>query len=282
MMLFSNPAAKAASAASATVVPTVSLPDIAISSGHKNNCGFHSIIHLWMALPDDMFCYLYDKFPVFKDIHREFCKQYGGEVSLERLLQFKHLATLDNPWDRELIWGEVFRNVLKDIATQEVLRVSELPPTDDFDPEQAQYNFGPKELDFLDSGECVDFRMLKLLSEKMGLDLTVYNQVAAHADIELPIYHFPPQDEACWQAELYFNGGHYDFTFQDKALNKAHNDRREVAHSCLLMNMAKIAKDGQKLTPEYIRNSVVDIIRAVNKKLMALVPEVVKKTGPKM
>ncbi|MBS0286145.1 MAG: hypothetical protein JSR17_02545 [Proteobacteria bacterium] len=272
MMLFSQSAATAASAAKpASTTPAVesAFPNIAISSGYMNNCGFHSIIHLWMALPDEMFSYLYNNFPVFKEIHREFCNQYGGEVSLEKLLQFKKLPLLDNPWDRELIWGGVFREVLKTIAALEVVRISELPPMEDADIESVQYRFGPKELEFLETAECVDFRMLKLLTEKMGLDLTVYNQVASHAEFELPIYHFAPERETCWQAELFFNGGHYDFTHQDKALNKAHNDKRAVQHSCLLMSAPRVAKEGQALTPEFIRNVVVDIVRAVNQKLTA-------------
>ncbi|MGD9591451.1 MAG: hypothetical protein AB7V32_02915 [Candidatus Berkiella sp.] len=217
-------------------------PIAAISSGNDNNCGFHSLAHLWMNLDDDIFMYIYNTFPVVRRIHQEFCNMYqGGEATLEKLMAFKRLEKLDNPWDRELIWGGVFRNVLRELATKALGK-------------------NHPELKYLDDGRCVDIRMLKLLSQEMGLDLTVYSQLLKYSDYENPVYNFQPKDEKCWCAELFFNGNHFDFTFGDEARNQAHNKKR--SNSFLLKSIAALA-------PKDPKTCVKEIISAVNARISA-------------
>ncbi len=248
--------------------------DIAISSGWKNNCGFNSIIHLWMALPDDMFVYLYDKFPVVKLIHQVFCNEYGGgEATIEKLLAFRQLEVLNNPWDREIIWGDIFRKVLQALAQAEIQRINELPLDHEADVDEVQYNFDETDLAYLAEWRCVDFRMLKLLTQRMGLKLTVYNQIEALSEFESPIYEFEPLEEACWQAELFFNGGHYDFSFPDKSVNAKHNAARK--DSFLLKNIPSLFTDQKSVQKSkidvelmgQIQGAAKQVITAVNKKL---------------
>ncbi len=250
-------------------------PIPAISSGYANNCGFHSIAHLWMDLPDDVFVYLYENYPIFKVIHAQFNQEYGGgEPTLEKLLKFKKLPALNNPFDRELIWGPILRKVLRTLASAEIERVKSIETDEMTDLEQAQYFFGPKELEYLADGRCVDFRMLRLLTQEMGLDLTVYNQVASHSEYELPVYQFPPKGDICWQGELFFNGAHYDFTFGDEEKNTKHNIKR--ADSFLIPHIPSIfiddkstVKEEKKITDEKVQLAVKAIMTVVNKKLAA-------------
>ncbi len=244
-LLFSTPAKSAATGAP----PPVEEVLVAISSGHDNNCGLNSLIHLWMALPDELFADLYQNFPIFQEIHREFCQTYGGgEPTLEKLMKFKKLALIDNPWDRELIWGNVFRAVLLRLAQADVQRSQSRAPDINYPIELAQYEFDESEMKYLFHGQCIDWKLLRLLTQEMGLHLTVYNQAAQIAGYQSPTFEYesliqefaPKCAKALWQADLFFNGNHYNFTYPDKSINAKHNQQREEKYS-------KIQQTAQKM-----------------------------------
>ncbi len=241
---------------------------VAISSGYMNNCGLNSLIHLWLDLPEDHFIHLFTHFPVFQQIMNEFCKIYGVRNNdLQTLLAFKNLSVLKNPWDRELIWGEAFRNVLRNLGAIEVkknadvaediamtaqalrLQGEEVREEDLYNEQFGEGHFefaisSFDELEYALSGRSLDWRLLRLLTQEMGLSLTVHNKAAqiqgyasSTSAYEQMVHTYAPKQDGGWSATLFFNGYHYDFTYGDAFKDAIHNSMRSEASSFILKGL---------------------------------------------
>ncbi|MBI2792148.1 MAG: hypothetical protein HYX61_09325 [Gammaproteobacteria bacterium] len=243
MLVFSQAASEASSSKPQQDI------GLALASGYRNNCGLHSIMHLWLALPEETIIYLYVAEPIFKTIISKFNNDFGlGEPDIEKFMRLMNF--LNSPWDREILLGSVFRDTLREIVLEEI----------------AKEHIHPDEMEYLVDNRMIQHNFLKLLTERMHAHLTVYNQVVDLHEYELPIYEYAPKGDKLWQADLYFNGSHFDFNYPCKQQNVEHNAKRGREHSILLRGVKKVG-EGQKITDELEAAIIKKIVVGINQRL---------------
>lgn len=203
MLVFSKEGSTSASA------QIDSEPTYAISSGLRNNCGLHSIAHTWLSLPVEKIHQLFATHPIFNRLMIKFYTYHEleGEPNLTDFLLMNNIFS--HPWDRELIWGQVLRETLR-----EMLFATE-----------AGEEFGVEDLEDLLDDTYVGQDLLHVLTRKMGAMLTVCNPTQSQID---PIMNLLPENDEVpsWEIHLYHLGNHFNFDYPTIEQNKQHNDRR--------------------------------------------------------
>ncbi len=183
---------------------------LASAGANGNNCSFHCLAHTWhhfinQHLSQPHFLVeLIKAYPIYHDI-----LQTTNEVYALNLPNITSLIELNNalphPYDRELFWGRVFREVLAQHLPEERSR-DECAP-----------------------GKLIAEEDIGLLASLMGAKLTVYG--AYHHQSKKQVYESfscAPKSGHAFEVKLYHThkgGGHYDFDLGSQVLNKEHTSQ---------------------------------------------------------
>jgi hypothetical protein len=185
----------------------------AIAGGYRNNCGVNSIAHCWLSLPQEQIRALYATHPIFEEIITTFYEyhQIPREPNLDEFLFF--VTAFNHPKDRELMMGQVLRNV--------ILRYA--PNGDHFN---------------IENNNFIADDTLALLTREMGAKFTSYNLSINQDEFGKATDYLPIGGEIpSWNVELFFvNNNHFNFRFPDEQTSILHNEKREALHNSLLID----------------------------------------------
>lgn len=177
--------------------------DIAIAGGKNNNCFLHCLIHSIFSAPPEVQASIMQR-PAMQELLEEFKRYYN----LERVPTAEDVAAINaqypHPWDRETIWGSVFRQYL--------LRGDGLVTE--------------KELDSVTGTQPIYDDIGARLANALGISINLHpsesddpgfilSTPAENHLFAIEIFHRPPAKE-----------GHYDFKYPndaDGAKSRAHN-----------------------------------------------------------
>jgi len=247
------------------VIPTI---PVAISSGRHNNCGLHGIIHTYMAamleLSPEALEIAQSEYPFLKQVIDKFLSKHPDlskiqnspkhpMLRIDALLAFNKIC--DSPADRELLWGDVLREVIEENRAElEMSRAQELTDLQQQsmldqqglskevaqnDPQlqvmladlKAQSEGTVKEAfdrSFVpDQYSLLEAHVLVAFAQKLGISLNVFDKQGGRLDSNLPT------DNTFFATSLVMAsnpgpGNHYDFVFSNEADMQQHSEALEA------------------------------------------------------
>jgi hypothetical protein len=197
----------------------------AFASNYSNNCGLHSIIHTLSAQPLTLELEI-RALPFFEMLRTEFFRYYQlFPANTDKLALLDQ--RLSHPWDQEILWGPVYRNVLR------------------------QFTDGNDAIELHQGGFIAD-ETLALLCSALQANLVVYDQDEMHMRSEhyQPVIRHDIRD-AKWTVELVYAGGHYNFILPNIDMMRDFNTHRRNIGGSLLHHCISHTKDGE---PDYERH----------------------------
>lgn len=222
----------------------------AIAGPYQNNCGLHAIAHSWLSLPENKIRTLAQTHPIYSIIFDIFYQHYGlsGQPDVEQILEFN--KTFSHPRDREILWGPVLRQTLRDPRLRSFIPASELK------------NLADSKMVFHDS--------LAILTQLMGATLTIHNR--SYRDYEkkhMPaVMTYQPTENAHWKIDLVYVGDHYNFSYSRAEKNHAHNQKWHQTHTALLYDEFFQQDSGCAYTQQQNQQFIKDMLRATANSLV--------------
>lgn len=202
---------------------------LAVASGYRNNCGLHCILNTWLALPEAQIRELIDRHPIFATIIQTFADYYeldNCDADMFLLL----CKTFNQPYDREILLGQVFRQVLR-------LYI----------PEQ--------DLNSVADDKYIHDDLLSYITQEMGASLTIHN-TRQFQSVQKEVT-YPSNTPATWHVDAYHVGNHYNFKYPSYRQSVDHNTRRtQYEDSLLLRAMVGVGSDDTPMQEFRIKERV--------------------------
>lgn len=222
---------------------------IARASSFSNNCAFHCVALTWLNLPLEKIEALYQRYPIYKKIIRNFYEYYDlkGEPTLENFLKVVNGFT--HPYDKEVLLGPVLRNVLQNEMMDKGKNANEIA-----------------------IGKEVADDNLAILTQSMGAHLFVQTKQKYQ---DIPHQGEYTVDDPLWELRIFHDKVHYNFTYANEGLNRQHNDLYEVDEYNALVpkknaDIKSLLQEAAKITGVKERNEA--ITRIVQAKYSELKP----------
>lgn len=182
--------------------------ELANAGAYRQNCSFHCLAHVWMDFLKRNFNdieTIMDTHPIYHAILAEVNDYYQlKDLAFKTFAELvKFDDQLPNPIDREIFWGTILRNVLRDFVLEESQKHKAKNDTDMDDNVQAR------------------------LAHALGASVHFYAMID---DNPIEMDHFQATNKL-FDVHIYHTskgGGHFDFSFyngdkQDTDKNVAHN-----------------------------------------------------------
>lgn len=192
------------------------------TSGYRNNCGLHSIIHNLFRLTPGKISELANTYPIFNEIAQAFYDYYElpGDPSWYGFVEI--CKQFDHPYDREILLGQVLRQVLRN----KLLNNS---------PDYIEQDEIMTVLD----DEMLNNNLLSIITKEMGAKLKVYNTTSKNAYDRIQIFS-PDYERASWNIEIFHLGDHYETKYATSEENEKHNRLwKDISKS----KLAKLVQD---------------------------------------
>ncbi len=177
------------------------MPAFAIADAFRNNCALHCFAHTLFSLVDEKIKEIAAaNTAAFPLLYEEFKRYYAIEesVDLEFILCFN--KTITHPYEREIIWGPVLRNVIVKLQPEDLQQYVAKDVPIGIDP-------------------------LTMLATAFGAKLEVNDEANKNHD------YLPQEQQHIWTMKLYHSdqgGGHWNFSYPDPALNEQHNAKFKI------------------------------------------------------
>lgn len=177
------------------------MPNFATADAFRNNCALHCFAHTLFSLGDEKIKEIATtNAAAFSLLCEEFKRYYAIEepIDLDFILQFN--KTVTHPYEREIIWGPILRNVLVKLQPEDLQQYVAKDTPIGIDP-------------------------LTMLATAFGAKLEVNDEANKKHDYLLQ------EQQHIWTMKLYHSdkgGGHWNFSYPDPSLNEQHNAKYKI------------------------------------------------------